>query len=166
MFTEAILKEMIGQREGEYVPLTEIVGEETLAYVARMSKQVPESSPDVIESIVEISSRVFLKFQTPDSNESSEDVPRFDPENFNEELESRIQEIRKILNHGAVEKSGEEFPVLIDMFQVESIVFAFQLENKQETLESALDFMVDTEDYEAAAKIKSKLQEIGSDKVT
>lgn len=164
MFTEAILKEMIGQREEEYVPLTEIVGEETLAYVARMSKQVPESSPDVIESIIEISSRVYLKFQTSGSSEPS--VPRFDPENFNEELESRIQEIRKILNHGAVEKSEEEFPVLIDMFQVESIIFAFQLENKQETLESALDFMVNTEDYEAAAKIKSKLQEIGSDKVT
>lgn len=162
-----MLEHMLDEDADDYICVSELVGEDTLVFLANIAEQkAPESSPVVAESILDIADRVYANFPTPGEGvPENEDLPSFDPENFNQELENRFGEIQHILNHGAVDKADEEFPVLIDMFEVRGITFAFQLQDRKDALESVLDYMVETEDYETAATVKSVLKDIGSDKV-
>jgi hypothetical protein len=162
---EDIFKHMLDPDAEEYICISDLVGEDVLMVFAQMAEKKSQKE-GAVESILQIADRVYVNFPVPNEDpKESGNLPVFSPENFNEELQKRFGKVQEILNYGAVENAEKDFPVLIDMFEVQGITFAFELQDRQDTLESALDYMVETEDYETAAELKSILQEMGSDKI-
>jgi hypothetical protein len=161
---EEIFKhKMINQNVEEYICLTELVDEGVLMFFAQMAEE-KSSQKGIVDSIVQIANRVYVKMPTLNENPESL-IPSFGFENFNKEFRDRFGDVQQVLNYGAVKNAKEDFPVLIDMFEVQKITFAFELQNKQNALESALDYMVEIEDYETAAELKPILQDMDSNKI-
>lgn len=152
----------------EYISVRDLVGDQMLQTLA---KQVEKQMPDAegfADTILQFSDRVHVKF--PDVENLSEfpardDLMSLDPEDFGEEIREHWPKINESLNYRTYEKRDAEFPILVEMFEVRGIIFAFKLENKEENLEAAMNFMVSEEEYEKAADLRDELSKIGSDAV-
>lgn len=167
-FTEKLLQHMLSENGGDFISVRELVGREALEIISKQVKNRISDSDDFVESLLEFSKRVHVRF--PDVDDLSdvserEDIKSLSAENFDQEIREEWPNINRRLTHLTYEKMDEEFPILLEMFEVRGIVFAYEIEDKQTHLEEAMEFMVQREQYEKAAEIKDKLSEIGSDAV-
>lgn len=157
---------MMSENGGEYISVRDLVGDEMLQILA---KQVENKMPDAkgfADSILEFSDRVHVKFPSIQNSSSiRDDLISLSPENFGEEIRDHWPKINRSLNYKTYEKRSEDFPVLVEMFEVRKILFAFKLDNKEENLEAAMNFMVQEEEYEKAADLRDELSKLGSDAV-
>lgn len=166
--TEKLLQHMISENSGDFISVRDLVGDEMLEV---LSKQVEDQLPDATgfsDSILELSDRVHVKFPSVGAETEfpvRENLINLSPENFGEEIRKSWPKINRFLNYETYEKMNEEFPILVEMFEVRGIIFAFKLENKKENLEDVMEYMVQTEDYEKAADVRDELSKLGSDAV-
>jgi len=163
-FLEHVLSE-----EKEYISVRKLAGEDTLRLFAlQASKQDRKIDLDeeFMESLFQIAEQIFVKFPEIKGGEDlsstiDEDLPQIDPREVDREtIQNQWPQIRKRLTRKVVDYLDEDFPVIIDMFQAGSITFGLQLEDKEENLEAAMEFFVETEEYEKAADVRDKLAEI------
>ena len=145
--------------ESEYVNVEELVGEENLRYFAENyceSKEFVVSEDDFADQVMEVASSIYLKFG------ESPDVMNLNPEDFEDEIEQSTRKIADEIYYGSVNQfeDGEEAPLIIDIFQVENrITFAFEISEREEIIEEAMNRFVEIEDYEMAAKARDLLDE-------
>lgn len=162
-FLEHVLNE-----ENEYISVRKLAGENTLrlfALQASKGDRKIDLDEEFMESLFQIAEQIFVKFPEIESGDPSstinEDLPQIDPREVDREtIENQWPLIRKRLTRKVVDYLDEDFPVIIDMFQAGSITFGLQLEDKEENLEAAMEFFVETEEYEKAADVRDKLAEI------
>jgi len=163
-FLEHVLNE-----ENEYISVRKLAGEDTLrlfALQASKGDRKIDLDEEFMESLFQIAEQIFVKFPEIEGGDDlsstiDEDLPQIDPREVDREtIENQWPLIRKQLTRKVVDYLDEDFPVIIDMFQAGSITFGLQLEDKEENLEAAMEFFVETEEYEKAADVRDKLAEI------
>lgn len=169
MFSERFLEHMMTAGENDYITVRELVGDDVLRLFAMQAEQqIPEEqrSGETQELIIDVADHVYLKFPSIVSDDvSNSNLPQLSAKNFHEDLQENWGSIQEALTYGAAEKADEEFPIIVDMFQVRGITFAFKLEEKEKNLIGAMDYFVGREDYERAAEIRDVLSEMNSDAV-
>lgn len=166
MFFEEILQHVMDPDADDYVPVEEIVGKEVVEFFAlQASKKIPDeqAGENPVESILETVDHVYMSFPEPGEKRESfikEDVPNLRPRNFQEDLEAAWDEILKSVMYGTIEKAkeGEDFPVIVDMFQVQTITFGYKVEDREKNLREVMDYLVEAEDYETAATVRDLLK--------
>ena len=167
MLLNEVLIEHIVDNESKYISVRKLAGEDTLrlfALQASKRDQKIDLDEEFMQSLFEIADQIFVKFPEVGSGgepDSDENLPQIDPRKVDREtIENQWPLIRERLTRKMIDYLDEDFPVIIDMFQAGSITFGLQLEDKEENLEAAMGFFVETEEYEKAADIRDKLAEI------
>ena len=165
MFDSEFLRNILEAKPGEYISVQEVADRRFLETVfAGLLEEDPrfEASEETIAYFVEITSHIYMKFASGDR----EDLLSIDPD---DKLQDRVEEVQnEIVNQiydNLADRATEDFPILVDIFQVRGIVFAYEVTEKEETLSNLMDRLVEEERYEEAAKVRDALEEIGSDKV-
>ena len=164
LLNESFIKH-IADSESEYISVRKLAGKDTLRLFALQASKRDrkiELDEEFIESLFQIADQIFVKFPEIESGETTdEDLPQIDPRKVDREvIENQWPQIRNRLTRKVIDYLDEDFPVIIDMFQAGSITFGLQLEDKEENLKAAMDFFVETEEYEKAADVRDKLAEI------
>ena len=161
---ESLIKH-IADSESEYISVRKLAGKDTLRLFALQASKRDrkiELDEEFMESLFQIADQIFVKFPEIESGETTdEDLPQIDPRKVDRKvIENQWPQIRNRLTRKVIDYLDEDFPVIIDMFQAGSITFGLQLEDKEENLEAAMEFFVETEEYEKAADVRDKLAEI------
>ena len=164
LLNESLIKH-IADSESEYISVRKLAGKDTLRLFALQASKRDrkiELDEEFMESLFQIADQIFVKFPEIGSGETTdEDLPEIDPREVDREvIENQWPQIRNRLTRKVIDYLDEDFPIIIDMFQAGSITFGLQLEDKEENLEAAMDFFVETEEYEKAADVRDKLAEI------
>ena len=165
MLLNESLIEHIADSKSEYISVRKLAGKDTLRLFALQASKRDrkiELDEEFMESLFQIADQIFVKFpEIGGENAESEGLPQIDPREVDREvIENQWPQIRNRLTRKVIDYLDEDFPVIIDMFQAGSITFGLQLEDKEENLEAAMDFFVETEEYEKAADVRDKLAEI------
>ncbi len=165
MFDSEFLRNILEAKPDEYISVREVADEGFLQTVfTQLLKEDPrfEASEETVAYFIEITSHIYMKFASEDAG----DLLSIDPE---DQLQDRVEEVQsEIVNQiydNLADRANEEFPILVDIFNVRGIVFAYEVTEKEETLSNLMDRLVEQERYEEAAKVRDALDEIGSDKV-
>ena len=139
----------------DYINVRKVVGDRNLEFFAQ-NVEVPgnRDREDFAQKLVEIADILYMKFQSSDTIE-------LNPQNFNEDLLENWNQISKRFTYNLTEQASEDedFPIIVDVFQVNGITFGLQAEDREDSLEEAMNFFVEIEDYEMAAKARDALQE-------
>lgn len=152
----------------EYVCVREFVGD---AFLENLFSDLIRKNPNVkhseqaVDYFMEVTSHIYMKF--PETK--PEDLISVDPkENFQspEKVAEQIQnEILGRMDEELMNKLDDEFPVFVDIFDMNGVVFAYEIVEKERALSNLMDRFVNQERYEKAAKVRDALEEIGSDKI-
>lgn len=168
IMTEKFLDHMMSENAADYISLRELVGDDMLDALQEKFEGEISKRTEFPDSIFAFADRVHVKF--PKIEDISQvpvrdDLIYIDPHNFGEEIQEYWSDVSESIKYSTYEKADEEWPVVVDMFEVRGIVFGFKFENKEMNLEEVMDFMVQEEEYEKAAKIRDILSEMGSNAV-
>jgi len=159
------IKKIIEAESDEYVCVSDLADEKLMrTFFSRIVKNDPhfENSEETLDYLLETIEHIYIKFPENESlidlyeNESLIDL--YEPENIHKKIEENIYE--KIIEH-----ADEQFPILIDVFQIQDVVFAYEVIDKEKSLEEIMNSLVEEERYEEAARIRDILKDIGSNKV-
>jgi len=165
MFDSEFLRNILEAKPDEYISVREVADEGFLQTVfTQLLKEDPrfEASEETVAYFIEITSHIYMKFASEDAG----DLLSIDPEDqFQDRVEEVQSEIVNQIYDNLADRANEEFPILVDIFNVRGIVFAYEVTEKEETLSNLMDRLVEQERYEEAAKVRDALDEIGSDKV-
>ena len=165
MFDSEFLRNILEAKPDEYISVREVADEGFLQTVfTQLLKEDPrfEASEETVAYFIEITSHIYMKFASEDAG----DLLSIDPEDqFQDRVEEVQSEIVNQIYDNLADRANEEFPILVDIFNVRGIVFAYEVTEKEETLSNLMDRLVEQERYEEASKVRDALDEIGSDKV-
>jgi UvrB/uvrC motif. len=164
MFSEGLIEHFMGDKE--YVSVRDIAGEDVLKLFAMQAAQdnpQVEYTEDLIDDLMRVAERVYIKF--PKDGERREDLPEIDPNEVSEFFKGEWGSIKKRLTREIGNRAEEEFPIIVDLARAQGITFGYKFEDKEENLSAAMDFFVEQENYEMAAKVRDELDRMGSNAV-
>ena len=160
MFDSEFLRNILEAKPDEYISVREVADEGFLQTVfTQLLKEDPrfEASEETVAYFIEITSHIYMKFASEDAG----DLLSIDPEDqFQDRVEEVQSEIVNQIYDNLADRANEEFPILVDIFNVRGIVFAYEVTEKEETLSNLMDTLVEQERYEEAAKGRDGLDEV------